>query len=85
MCRAARDVVQIEREGLEPRLGCDELLQVVEPDAQQLRLQVGRLRLEVGGELLHLLLHALRTRLPRVLVREHPGVDGQAGNLLIQP
>jgi hypothetical protein len=77
--------VQVERIDRQARLRVDELLQRVDADVQQLRFDIRSLHLEVGRELLHLLLHALRTRFARVLIGEHPGIDREARDLFIQP
>ena len=81
----ARDVMQVERIDRQARRRFDEPFERVDADVQQLRFDIRHLHLEVGRELLHLLLHALRTRFARVLIGEHPGINREARDLFIQP
>jgi hypothetical protein len=82
--RTTDDVVEVEVVGLETRLGGDEAIHGLLADLEQLRLDVRSLRGERGVELLHLLLHALRPRVPRVLIGQHARVDVQPRQLLIE-
>jgi hypothetical protein len=83
--RAADDVVEVEVVDLQATLRGDEAIDRLAADVQDLGLDVGGLRREAGVDLLHLLLHAVRARRPRVLVGEHAGVDVEARQLLVQP
>jgi hypothetical protein len=81
---APEDVAQIERVGLQPRFGGGRFLHGRLADFQEFGLDERRFGAELREELLHLLLHALRTRQARVLIGEHAGVHIQPRQLLIE-
>ena len=82
---AADHVAQQERKRRQPRLGGQKPLDRRGADAQQLGLDERGLGAEVGIQVLHLLLHALRLGQARVLVGHHAGVDVEARELLVEP
>ena len=79
---ATLDVVEVHPIDLEPGLLGNESLDDRRLDLQDLRLDIGRLGAELGGQLHHLLLHALVLADACVLVGLHARVDVGSRELL---
>jgi hypothetical protein len=82
--RAARDVLEIEAIRRQPRVRAQEPLDGSRLEAQDLGLDVGRLRVELRGELRHLLLHGEMRRVARVLIGEQARIHVDARQLLVE-
>ena len=79
-----RDILDVEAIDLEPRFRGEEAIERRFAGAQELRLDERRLGGERGGQLHHLLLHALVRRVARVLIGQHACVRVEARQLLVE-